>query len=53
MDEVHAADELWLTSSSKEVAPIVTLDGTPVGKGEIGDVWLQAQALFSQFKYQY
>ncbi|MEH6712921.1 MAG: aminotransferase class IV [Paraglaciecola polaris] len=53
MDEVRAADELWLTSSSKEVAPIVTLDGTPVGKGEIGDVWLQAQALFSQFKYQY
>lgn len=53
MDEVRDADELWLTSSSKEVAPIVTLDGTPVGNGSVGDVWLQAQALFSQYKYQY
>ena len=31
--EVHQADELWLTSSTKEVLPIVTLDGNPVGKG--------------------
>lgn len=53
MDEVREADELWLTSSSKEVAPIITLDGTPVGNGSVGDVWLQAQALFSQYKYQY
>ncbi len=31
--EVRTADELWLTSSTKEVLPIVTLDGRPVGKG--------------------
>ncbi|WP_158771789.1 aminotransferase class IV [Paraglaciecola sp. L1A13] len=53
MEEVKNADELWLTSSSKEVAPIITLDGVPVGNGTVGDVWQQAQALFSQYKYQY
>jgi D-alanine transaminase len=32
--EVRAADELWLTSSTKEVLPISMLDGKPVGHGE-------------------
>jgi D-alanine transaminase len=32
--EVRSADELWLTSSTKEVLPISTLDGKPVGHGE-------------------
>lgn len=31
--EVRDADELWLTSSTKEVLPISTLDGKPVGQG--------------------
>ena len=31
--EVRAADELWLTSSTKEVLPIVALDGRKVGAG--------------------
>lgn len=31
--EVRAADELWLTSSTKEVLPIVSLDGRKVGRG--------------------
>jgi len=32
--ELRDADELWLTSSTKEVLPISTLDGKPVGRGE-------------------
>ena len=32
--ELRAADELWLTSSTKEVLPISTLDGKPVGRGQ-------------------
>jgi D-alanine transaminase len=53
MDEVRNADEIWLTSSSKEIAPVVELDGKPVGNGEIGDVWEKAQALYSAGKYNY
>ena len=53
MNEVHAADELWLTSSSKDIAPVVELDGKPVGNGSIGDIWLLAQALYSANKNHY
>ena len=31
--ELRRADELWMTSSTKEVLAIVTLDGRPVGQG--------------------
>ncbi|MDP4944972.1 MAG: aminotransferase class IV [Alishewanella sp.] len=50
-DEVLAADEIWLTSSSKEIAPVTLLNNQPVGNGQVGDIWLQAQQLFSQYKY--
>ncbi|MGB0467326.1 MAG: D-amino acid aminotransferase [Pontibacterium sp.] len=53
MDEVRNADEIWLTSSSKEIAPVVELDGQPVGTGQIGDVWEKAQALYSAGKYAF
>lgn len=53
MSEVRAADEVWLTSSSKEVAPVLEIDGQPVGNGGIGDVWLAAETLFAQHRYDY
>ncbi|WP_088329055.1 aminotransferase class IV [Lacimicrobium sp. SS2-24] len=53
MDEVRYADEIWLTSSSKEVAPVVELDGKAVGSGQAGPIWQQAQSLFSKVKYHY
>ncbi len=53
MAEVHAADEVWLTSSSKEVAPVIEIDGQAVGNGGIGDVWLAAETLFAQHRYDY
>ena len=53
MNEVRAADELWLTSSSKEIAPVVELDGKPVGNGGVGDIWLLAQTLYSANKHNY
>ena len=53
MDEVSAADEVWLTSSSKEIAPVIEMDGKPVGNGEIGDVWLKAQTAYTANKTDY
>ena len=53
MDEVWAADEVWLTSSSKEIAPVIEVDGKPVGNGEIGGVWLAAQAAYTAHKTEY
>lgn len=49
--EVLAADEVWLTSSSKELMPVVAIDGQPVGSGEVGVIWYQAQQLFAAYKF--
>jgi D-alanine transaminase len=53
MDEVLNADEVWITSSSKEVAPVTQIDGKAVGNGEVGEVWLAAQTLYSAGKFDY
>ena len=53
MDEVANADEVWITSSSKEIAPITEINGKPVGDGTIGDIWLAAQTLYSAAKFDY
>lgn len=52
-NEVLAADEVWLTSSSKEVAAVIEVDGQAIGNAKPGAVWLQAQQLFGQYKYNY
>lgn len=48
--EVRGADELWVTSSSKEVLAIVTLDGKPVGDGRPGPVFRRMHGLYQEFK---
>jgi len=48
--EVRAADEIWVTSSSKEVLAIVTLDGKPVGNGKPGAVFRRMHGLYQEFK---
>ena len=53
LEEMLDADEVWISSSTKEIAPVVLIDGQPVGDGGVGDVWEQAQALFSEYKYDY
>ena len=49
-DEVYSADELWVTSSTKEVLAVVTLDGKPVGDGRPGPVFRKMHALYQDFK---
>lgn len=53
MDEVWDADEIWISSSSKEVVPVVRLDGKPVGDGTPGPVWEKAAKLYSAGKYDF
>jgi D-alanine transaminase len=48
--EVRAADEIWVTSSSKEVLAVTTLDGKPVGDGKPGPVFRRMHALFQEYK---
>jgi D-alanine transaminase len=48
--ELRAADELWMTSSTKEVLPITTLDGKAVGSGRPGPAAQQMYAWYSAFR---
>jgi len=48
--EVRAADELWVTSSSKEVFAIVELDDKPIGDGKPGPVFRHMYRLYQDFK---
>jgi D-alanine transaminase len=51
--ELEQADEVWLTSSSKEIAPVIEIDGKPVGDAAVGDIWLAAQTLFTAHKFDF
>jgi D-alanine transaminase len=48
--EVRAADEIWVTSSSKEVLAIVELDGKRVGDGRPGPAFRRMHQLYQEFK---
>ena len=48
--EVRAADEVWVTSSSKEVLAIVELDGQRIGDGHPGPVFRRMYQLYQEFK---
>jgi D-alanine transaminase len=48
--EVRSADEIWVTSSTKEVLAVTTLDGKPVGDGKPGMFFRRMHALYQEFK---
>ena len=47
---VRAADEIWLTSSTREVVPITVLDGAPVGNGQPGPLFKRMDELYQAYK---
>ena len=49
-EEVLAADELLMSSATKEVLPITTLDGRPVGSGRPGPVYAALYAAYQAAK---
>jgi branched-subunit amino acid aminotransferase/4-amino-4-deoxychorismate lyase len=40
VNEITQADEMFLTSSTREIVPISSVDGKPVGSGQPGPVTL-------------
>lgn len=49
-EEVFDADELLLTSSTREVQAVTTLDGKPVGNGKPGTIFARLHPLYQTFK---
>ncbi|UUZ74362.1 D-amino acid aminotransferase [Polaromonas sp. P1(28)-13] len=48
--EVLAADELLLSSATKEVLPVTLLDGQPVGNGKPGPIYTKLYTAYQQAK---
>ena len=48
--ELRAADEVWMTSSTKEILAVTTLDDTPVGDGKPGPLGQRMWQWYQDFK---
>lgn len=50
LEALKHADEIWLTSSTREILPVVELDGKVISVGKAGPLWHRMQALFQTYK---
>lgn len=48
--DLASAAEIWVTSSTREILPVTTLNGVPVGNGKPGPQWTRMAALFQAYK---
>lgn len=48
---LKTADEIWVTSSTREIIPVVELDSKPVADGKPGPVWHTMNQLFQAYKH--
>ena len=51
--KLFSAGEIWVTSSTWEIVPVVELDDRLVGSGKPGPLWQQANKLYQDFKNDY
>jgi len=49
-EDLKKATEIWLTSSTREISPVVELDGKPVGDGKPGEHWRYIDQLYQAAK---
>lgn len=49
-EELRTANEVMLTSSTKEIMPIVSLDGRAIGGGKPGTMFERLNQLYQQYK---
>ena len=50
VDALHTASEIWITSSTREIVPVIELDSEQVGAGVPGPVFQKMNKLFQQYK---
>ena len=50
LDQLLTADEIWLSSSTREISPVIRLDDLTVGEGIPGPVWKCMISLYQDYK---
>lgn len=53
LDDVYHADECWITSASRGVAPIIECDGKPIADGNVGKVAKELTDLYRLHMFSY
>jgi D-alanine transaminase len=48
--ELFAADEIWLTSSTREISPVTRLDDSVISAGTPGPLWKRMITLYQDYK---
>jgi D-alanine transaminase len=48
--DLMKADEVWITSSTREIMPITSVDGILINYGRIGDVWSLIYDCYQELK---
>jgi D-alanine transaminase len=48
--ELFSADEIWLSSSTREISPVTLLDETVISNGKPGPIWKQMISLYQDCK---
>jgi D-alanine transaminase len=48
--ELESADEIWLTSSTKEIMPVTTLNDKPVAGAKPGELYKRMSAIYAEYK---
>jgi D-alanine transaminase len=50
IDELRAADEVWISAATRNVMPITQIDGRPVGTGKPGPLWQRMNESFKALR---
>ncbi|MDD5229435.1 MAG: D-amino acid aminotransferase [Methylococcales bacterium] len=53
LDALKTASEIWFASSTREILPVVELDGRPVANGKVGQLWYIMNDLLQTYKTTY
>ncbi|MFW2371998.1 MAG: D-amino acid aminotransferase [Gammaproteobacteria bacterium] len=48
--DLKTADEIWLTSSTREIMPVVQLNGESVANGQAGPIWSKMIDIYQAYK---
>ena len=49
VDHLYQCDEIWLTSSTREISPVIQLNSTAVGEGRPGLLWHRMIGLYRDY----